>query len=99
MKLAFWYWGWLLRCLLQRTVSPGGNHSPRKKTPAVHIYQAYDLFAKVHGVGVVVNRCWWGSICGEIQQWVTSETMQVEWAIHYRESLIKKIGNLAKVTM
>ena len=24
--------------------------------------------------------------------------MQVDWAIHYKQSLIKKIGNLAKVT-
>ena len=34
----------------------------------------------------------------EIQLWVTSNTMQVKWAIHYRPSLIKN-GKLAKVTM
>ena len=37
-------------------------------------YQAYELLVKAHGAGVVVNRCWWGSICGEIQLWVMSGT-------------------------
>ena len=35
----------------------------------------------------------------EMQLGVTSKTMQVDWAIHYKQSLIQKIGNLAKVTV
>ena len=41
-----------------------------------------------------------GIVVVEMQLWVTSKTMQVDWAIHYVQSLIKKKnGNLAKVTM
>ena len=39
------------------------------------------MVAGVGGVIVVV----------EMQLGVTSKTMQVEWAIHYRQSLIKKM--------
>ena len=35
----------------------------------------------------------------EMQLWVTSKTMQVKWAKHYRQSLIKqKDEDFAKVT-
>ena len=31
----------------------------------MRIYQAYELFAKVHGVGVMLSKHWWGSSrCG-----------------------------------
>ena len=42
----------------------GIPHTPLTLSPTVRTYQAYELFAKAHGAGVVVSRCWWDS-CGE----------------------------------
>ena len=39
-----------------------------------------------------------GIVVVEMQLGITSKTMQVDWAIHYKQSLIKN-DNLAKVTM
>ena len=41
----------------------GGGNAPPNLPLAVHTYQAYELLAKAHGVGIVVGKCWWGS-CG-----------------------------------
>ena len=38
-----------------------------------------------------------GIVVVEMQLWVTSKTMQVEWATHCVQNLIKN-GNLAKIT-
>ena len=67
-----------------------GGTPPPQHPPTVHAYQAHELFAKAHGVGVVVFVDVGGIAVVKIQLWVTSKTMQVDWAIHYKQSLRKR---------
>ena len=77
-----------------------GLRPPPQPPPAMRVYQSCELFAKAHGVGVVVVYAWWGVVAVDIPLWVTSKTMQVEWATQCLQSLMKKkTENWAKVTM
>ena len=73
---------------------PPPSNPPLPCEPTKHASCLRNLMGWVlwiaHATGVVVVG---------MPLWVTSGTMQVDWAIHYRQSLIKKIGILAKVTM
>ena len=61
----------------------GGGHPPLNPPFAMRAYQAHKLLAKAHGVGVVVSIDAGGIVVVKIQLWITSKTMQVDWAIHY----------------
>ena len=61
-------------------------------------YQAYELLAKAHGVGVVVNRCWWGSCGGNATMgYIKHNANRVGYALRIESH--KKDENWAKVTM
>ena len=78
-----------------------GLRSPPHTPPpsAMRVYQACELFAKAHGVGVVVVCVGGVVVVVDMQLWVTSNIMQLQWATYYKQSLRKKFENLAKITM
>ena len=57
---------------------------PSPPPPAMRIYQACELFSKAPGVGVVIASASGVVVVLEMQLGVTSKTMQVDWAIHYK---------------
>ena len=77
-----------------------GGDPPPSTPPAVHIYQAYELIAKVHGAGVMLSKRWWGSsCCGDATMgYIKTQCKSTGLYTMYKVSL-KKNGNLAKVTM